>query len=68
MSMLGVTSGAVNVGACLGRLRREVHSGVVYTDSTPRVQILTPLEEFSSKHRAVKGLIPFVLYSKSKLP
>jgi hypothetical protein len=44
--MLGVTRGAVNVGAGLGRVRREVHSGVVDTDSTPDVHIITPLEEF----------------------
>ena len=59
MPMLGVARGAVNVGAGLGRLRREVHSGVVDTDSTPDVHIITPLEELFSKHRAVKGLIPF---------
>ncbi len=46
MSMLGVTVGVVNVGVGLGRLRREVHSGVVDTDSTPDVQIITPLEFF----------------------
>ncbi len=46
MSMLGVMRGAGNVGAGLGGLRREVHSGVVDTDSTPDVQIITPLEEF----------------------
>ena len=43
--MLGVTRGAVNVGEGLGRLRREVYSGVVDTDSTPDVQIITPLED-----------------------
>jgi hypothetical protein len=42
--MFGVTRGAVNVGAVLGRLRREVHSGVVDIKSTPDVQIITPLE------------------------
>jgi hypothetical protein len=46
MSMLEVTGGAVNVGVGLGRLRREVHSGVVDTDSTPDVPIITPLEHF----------------------
>ncbi len=46
MSKLEVTEGAVNVGASLSRLRREVHSGVVDTDSTPDVQIITPLEYF----------------------
>ncbi len=59
MSMLEVTGGAVNVEARLGRLRREVHSSVVDTDSTPDVQIITPLEHFLSKHRAVKALVPF---------
>ena len=44
--MLGVTGGAVNDGAGLGRLRREVHSGVVDTDSTPDVKIITPLDYF----------------------
>ena len=44
---LASTRGAVNVRTCLGRLRRrEVHSGVVDTDSTPDDQIITPLEEF----------------------
>ena len=42
MSMLGVMRGAVNGGADFSRLRREVHSGVVDTDSTPDVQIITP--------------------------
>jgi hypothetical protein len=57
--MLEVIGGAVNVGAGLGRLRREVHSGVVDTDSTPDVQIITPLEHFKSKHRSFKALILF---------
>jgi hypothetical protein len=51
--MLRDTSGVVNVGAGLGRLRREVRSGVVDTDSTLDVQIFSPLEQFFSKHRAV---------------
>ena len=59
MSMLGVMRGAVNVWAVLGRLRREVHFGVVDTDSTTEVQIITPLEHFVSKHRNVKARIPF---------
>ncbi len=46
MSMFGVMRGAVNVGAVFGRLRRLVHSGVVDTDSTPDVQIITPLVDF----------------------
>ena len=44
MSMLELARGVVNVGAGLGRLRREVHSGVVDTDSTPDVHIITLLE------------------------
>jgi hypothetical protein len=59
MSMLEVTGGVVNVGVGLGRLRREVHSGVVDTDSTPDVQIITPLEHFLSKHRAVEAVVLF---------
>ncbi len=59
MSMLGVLRGAVNVGAVFGRLRREVHSGVVDTDSTTEVTTITPFEHFVSKHRNVKAHIPF---------
>jgi hypothetical protein len=59
MSVLGVTRVTVNVQADFGRLRREVHSGVVDTDSTPDVQIITLLEEYLSKHRFVKALDPF---------
>ena len=60
LSMLGVSRGAINVGAGLGRLRREVHSRVVIdTDSTPDVQIIMPLEEFLGKHRVIKALILF---------
>ena len=51
--------GAVNVGAGLGRLRREVHSGVVDTDSTPDVPIYTPPGKIQSKHRVIKALILF---------
>ena len=57
--MLGAMRGAVNVGAAFGRLRRHVHSGVVDTDSTPDVHIITPLEFFLRKHRNVKAHIPF---------
>ena len=46
MSMLGVMRGAVNVGAVFGRLRREMHSGVVHTDSSTDVRITTPLDVF----------------------
>ncbi len=63
--MLGVSRGAVNVGASLGRLRREVHSRIVDTDSTPDVQIITPLEEFLSKHRVIKALILFSTLNSS---
>jgi len=51
MSMIGVMRGAVNGGAVFSRLRREVHSGVVDTDSTPDMQIIKPLYVFVSKHR-----------------
>ena len=44
--MLGVMRGAVKFGAVLGRLRRQVHSSVVDTDSAPDVQIITPLVDF----------------------
>ena len=59
MSMLGVVRGAVKVGAVFIQLRREVHSGVVDTDSTPGVQIITPLDDFFSKHRSCKSHTPF---------
>ena len=59
MSMLGVMRGAVSVGPVFGRLRREVHFGVVDTDSITEVQTITPLEDFVSKHRNVKAHIPF---------
>jgi len=49
MSLLGVMRGAVNVIEGFGRFRREVHSGVVDTDSTPAVQNISPLEEYLSK-------------------
>ena len=51
--------GVVNVGAVFGRLRREVHSDVVDTDSTTEVHTITLLEHFVSKHRNVKAHIPF---------
>jgi YHS domain-containing protein len=41
------------------RLRREVHFGVVDTDSTTEVHTITPLEHFVSKHRNAKAHIPF---------
>ena len=59
MSMLGVMRGAVNVGLVFGRLRREVHFGVVDTDSTAEVHIITPLDIFFSKQRSCKSPIPF---------
>ena len=71
MSMLEDTRGVVNVGAGLGRLRREVHSDVVDTDSTPDVQIIKPLDDFFSKHRNFKSHNPFstldVIYRKKFL-
>jgi hypothetical protein len=58
--MLGVMrGGAVNVGLVFGRLHREVHFGDVDTDSTTEVHIITPLEDFVSKHRNVMAHIPF---------
>jgi hypothetical protein len=57
--MLGVTRCAVNVGVVFSRLRREVHSGVVDTDSTPDVQIITPLDVIFSEHRSKNSHIPF---------
>jgi hypothetical protein len=59
MSMLGVMRGDGIVGAFFCRLRRQVHSGVVDTDSTPDVQIITPPVDFFSKHRSCKSHIPF---------
>jgi len=50
---------AVNVVAGFGRFRREVHLGVVDIDSTPDVQIFKLLEEYLSKYRVVKALVPF---------
>ena len=52
-------SGAVNVGAAFERVRRQVHSGVVNTDSTPDILIITPLDDFFCKHRGCKSRIPF---------
>jgi hypothetical protein len=40
-------------------MRREVHSGVVDTDSTTEVQTITPLEHLLSKSRNVKAHILF---------
>ncbi len=45
MSLLGAMRGALNVVAGFGRFRREVHSGVVDTYSTPDVHIITPLKQ-----------------------
>ena len=57
--MLGVLRGAVNVKAGVGPLRREVNSSVVETESTPDVQIITPLEYFLCKHLYCNSRIPF---------
>ncbi len=46
MYMLGIMRGAVNARAVLGRMRREVHSAVVDTDSTTEMHIITPLDIF----------------------
>jgi hypothetical protein len=52
-------SGDVNVGVVFGRLRRQMHYGVDQTDSTTDVHIVTPLDDFISKHRASSSRIPF---------
>ena len=57
--MLGVMRGAVDVAAVLGRVRRQVHFGIVDTDDTLDEQIITPLDVFLSKHRSCKSHIPF---------
>ncbi len=57
--MLGVMRGAVNVGAVSGRLRREVHFGVVDTDSKTEVYIITPPDDLLRKQRSCKSHIPF---------
>jgi hypothetical protein len=59
MTMLGVMTGAVNVGAVFSRLLRKVHSDVVDTDSTPDTKIITPRAVFFSEHRSCKSHIPF---------
>ncbi len=50
---------AVNFKAALGRQPREVHSGVDNTDLLPDVHDVTPLDDFLSRHRYCKVLIPF---------
>ena len=66
--MLGVMRGAVNAGAVFSRLRRKVQSGVVHTDLTPDVKIITPRANVFSKHQSCKSHIPLfsldVSYSK----
>ncbi len=44
-----------------------MHSRVVDTDSTPDVQIITPLEDFLSKDRVIKALIVFSIVNPSYL-
>ena len=65
MSMLGVMRDVVTVGAVFGRLRREVHFGVVDADSTTEVQIITPSDVFFSKQRSCKSHIPFSSLDKA---
>ena len=50
---------AVIVWAVFSRLRRKVYSGVVNTDSTPGVRVITPRADFFCKHRSFKSHIPF---------
>ena len=57
--MLEVMGDAVNFEAALGRQSQEVHSGVDNTDLLPDVQDVTPLDDFLSRHRYCKALIPF---------
>ena len=59
MSMLGVTGGAVNVEAVVGRVRREVYPPVDNTDFLTDVQLIKPLDDFFSRRRACKALVPF---------
>ncbi len=65
MSFLGAIRDTINGVAGFGRFRREVHSGVVDTDSTPDVEIITQLEEYLNKHRVVKDLVPFSFLNPS---
>ena len=68
--------GEVNVGAIFCPLRRHVHSGVVRctralvvdTDSTPDVQIITPLIDFFSKHRSYLQISHTLLFPGYLLP
>ena len=52
-------SGAVNVEAVVGRVRREVHPPVDKTDFLADVQLIKPLDDFSCRRRACKALIIF---------
>ncbi len=61
MSILGVMRGAVNVGAVFGRLRREVHFGVVDTDSTTEVYIITPPDDFLVNNALASLTFPSLL-------
>ena len=56
MSMLFGMRDDVAVGAVFGPLRREVHFGVVDTDSTSEVQIITPLDVFFLVNNALASL------------
>ncbi len=49
-------SGAVNVGAVFERVRPQVHSGFVNTESTPDILIITPLDVFLKVNNAVASL------------
>jgi hypothetical protein len=51
--------GAVNGGAGFGRLRRHVYSDVDNAESSPDVRIVSPLDDFLSRHRTCKAIIPF---------
>ena len=52
-------SGAVNVEAVVGRVRREVYPPVDNTDFSTDVQLIKPLDDFFSRRRACKALVLF---------
>ena len=52
-------SGAVNVEADVGRVRREVYPPVDNTDFSTDVQLIKPLDDFFSRRRACKALVIF---------
>ena len=53
--------GAINGGACVDRLRRQVHFAVVDTDSTTEVQIITPPDVFLVNNALASLTFPSLL-------